>query len=122
MALTLTEVPTINQIVQEFPLGSMKARVQDVLFDNSYPTGGEVVTAASLGWSALFGAIVMLDATNAAGTLTMPVMVKPNAAKTQVTLQLAGYDGASAGKASLEEKANAFDASLFTARIMWLGN
>jgi hypothetical protein len=99
----------------------MRFKVVDVTFDSSYPTGGEAVTAADLGWDQVHGAVVLFDAKNSAGTAVLPVVAVPNSTKTQVTLQLYRYDGASAGKANLEEAAAAFNASAFTARIKFLG-
>ena len=121
MALTVTNVSTPNALINEFSLGPYKARLVDVLFDNSYVTGGEVVTAASLGWVQVFGAITLTHPTNSAGTLTLPATIKKNTANSQLTFQLSRYDGASAGKASLEEAAAAFDASAFTGRFLILG-
>lgn len=122
MALTLAQISRPNSAISEFQFGEFKCRIMDVTFDASYPTGGEVLTAASLGWNYLYGSLGGNPiAMNAAGTLGIPVYVEPNAAGTQVTLQLLRYDGASAGKASLEEAAAAFDASLFTTRLYLLG-
>lgn len=122
MALTLAQIARPNSVISEFQFGEFKCRVLDVTFDASYPTTGEIITAASLGWNYLYGNLGGSPiAMNAAGTLAMPVWIKPNTSGSQVTLQLMRYDGASAGKASLEEAANAFDASLFTVRVYLLG-
>lgn len=122
MPVTVTQVSRPNAQITESTVGEFKLRVLDVTFDNSYVTTGEPLTAASLGWSFLFGHIGGIAmAKNAAGTLAMPVTVTPNASGSQVLLQAYRYDGASAGKASLEEAANAFDASTFTARLYLLG-
>lgn len=43
MAVTVT-------IVEKFVIGDRKAVVADVLFDASYPAGGEAVTAANFGF------------------------------------------------------------------------
>jgi hypothetical protein len=121
MALTYTEVGTPNSSRTEFPLGHMKARIVDITFDSSYPTTGEVITAAALGWIQLYGAMPMGLAVNSAGTSAIPVQFEPSADKKQMVAQLYGYDGASAGKANLEVKANTFDASTFTVRAMVFG-
>lgn len=121
MAVTIAEVSNPNGAQTEFPFGIYKARIVDVTFDNSYVTTGEPLTAINLGWNGIFGAIPLTQAGNAAGTLAMPVHIKPNSTLSQVTIQLLRYDGASAGKASLEEAANAFDASLFTVRLLVIG-
>lgn len=121
MALTVTDISTPNAAVTVFPFGVFKAKMVDVLFDNSYVTTGEPLAASSLGWTQVFGAIVMTWPSNAAGTASMGLVVKKSTDNSQLTLQLQGYDGASAGKANFEEKANAFDASAFTARLLVLG-
>lgn len=122
MAVTVADVANPNGAQTELSaFAPFRARFIDVTFDNSYVTTGEPLTTAMLGWNVLFGAIPLGLASNAAGTLSMPVVVKSNAAQSQLTLQLQRYDGASAGKASLEEAANAFDASLFTVRLLVLG-
>lgn len=46
MALTLSDVKT-------GVLGDLRYRVMDVTFDSSYPTGGESLTAADLGWDSI---------------------------------------------------------------------
>lgn len=120
MAVTIAEVAHPNAAQTEFPFGIYKARIIDVTFDASYVTTGEPLTAASLGWNGVVYSFPSL-AMNAAGTLGMPVYAEANATQSQLTLQLLRYDGASAGKASLEEAANAFDASLFTARLLVIG-
>jgi hypothetical protein len=121
MALTVTNVSTPNALINEFSFGPYKARLVDIAFDNSYLTTGEVLTAASLGWVQVFGAIVLTEPTNSAGTLMLPVVVKKNTANSQLTFQLYRYDGGAGGKASLEEAAPAFDASTFTGRFLILG-
>lgn len=98
-----------------------KFALKDITFDNSYPTTGEVVTATQVGLNMLVGAWPA-QAVNAAGTAMLPVYVEVNSTGSQATLQLFRYDGASAGKANLEEAANAFDASTFTARVMFYGH
>lgn len=121
MALTIANVSTPNATINEFSFGPYRARLIDVTFDNSYLTTGEILTAASLGWNQVFGAITITPPANAAGTASMALLVKKATNNKQVTLQLQRYDGASAGKANFEEAANAFDASLFTTRILILG-
>lgn len=121
MALTVTDVSTPNAQINEFPLGPWKARLVDIAFDASYLTTGEILTAASLGWVQVFGAIELVKPANSTGTFMLPSVVKKNTANTQLTFQVYRYDGAAAGKASLEEAASAFDASTFTGRFLILG-
>jgi hypothetical protein len=124
MAVTNAKVSHPNQQETAFPVGMFKGVIRQITFDSSYPTTGEVVTAASLGFQKIDFSFVEGGsfAHNAAGTASVGVKVVPNAARTQVTLFLYRYDGASAGKASFEEAANAFDASTFSTRIMFLGS
>ena len=117
MPVTVAQVTHPNQTVTQFPFGPWQARLVDITFDASYLTTGEPLSAVTLGVNQVHGAIVIYDAKNAAGTLALPVLIVPNANRTSLTLQLLRYDGAAAGKASLEEAANAFDASLFTMRV-----
>lgn len=121
MALTVTPVASPNSINVEFPIGIYRGKLMDITFDNSYVTTGEILLASAVGWTQIFGAITWIQPINAAGTLMLPAAVKANAANTQLTFQAYRYDGSSAGKASLEEAANAFDASAFTGRFMLLG-
>ena len=121
MAVTVTNVTNPGGLLSEGQLGQLKFRIVDILFDASYLTTGEPLTAASFGWIYFFGGIVVNHAKNAAGTLAMPLTIVANSTGSSIALQLLRYDGAAAGKASLEEAANAFDASLFTARVLLLG-
>ena len=121
MAVSVAQITNPNSILTEMHLGHMRARIVDITFDSSYLTTGEPLTAASLGWTYFFGGVVIIHPKNATGTALLPVAVVPNSTGSQVALQIYRYDGASAGKANLEEAANAFDASTFTARVMLLG-
>jgi hypothetical protein len=98
-----------------------KTHLMDVTFDNSYPTTGEIVTATQVSLSQIVDVQVVRQPTNAAGTLALIATCEPNASGSQAVIQLYRYDGAAAGKASLEEAANAFDASLFTGRFKFIG-
>lgn len=57
MALTITPVKT-------FVVGDRKCVIADVLFDNSYASGGEVLTGADLGLD------LVLDSVNAGAATT----------------------------------------------------
>jgi hypothetical protein len=85
-------------------------------FDSSYPTGGEPLVAADLGLARITH-IEDATAKNAAGTSAIPVVYDHTNSK----LQGYEYNGASAGVARLQELANAFDASAFTARLTVYG-
>lgn len=113
MALTVANVATPNARINEWSEGPYKARMIDITFDNSYPTGGEVLTAASLGWSQIFGAIVLTHPVNSAGTLHRMLFPRKNTANTQLNLIIATTASA--------EAANASDQSAFTARVIVLG-
>lgn len=121
MAVTLANVSTPNQTYVQGEILGLKAVLMDVTFDNSYATAGESVTASQLNLNTI-EYIFPFVAKNAAGTAVLPGIGYPSGAgKLSALLQLYRYDGASAGKASLEEAAAAFDASLFTARVLVLG-
>lgn len=51
MALTLTKVDA-------FVVGDRQARIYDVVFDSSYPLGGEAVTPASFGLTHFISAVI----------------------------------------------------------------
>lgn len=123
MAVTVNQVTTPNSGQTWGSLGPFDTVIVDVVMDSSYLTAGEVVTAAQLGLTGVIGAIPLTLLTNRASTNTFaqPVHVFPNAAQTQLTIQAYRYDGASAGKAFLEEVANAVDLSTYTVRLMVIG-
>lgn len=110
MALTITPVAPVG--ASRDVHGKTRVAWFDITFDNSYPTTGEPLTAADLGFRRIL--ILVSDmAKNAAGTLAFPVRYD------YVNSKLQGYEynGAAAGLARLQELANAFDASLFTVRV-----
>jgi hypothetical protein len=97
--------------------GDKKIVTRDITFSNSYATGGEAITPASLGLSRIELVFGDAHAKNAAGTSLVPVRFDYTAKK----LQAYRYDGASAGKAFLEEVAAAVDLSTFTVRLSFMG-
>ena len=94
MAVTITNITTPNSNVTEFPYGPFRARLVDVLFDSTYPTAGEIITAANLGWSTLVGGVVINSPAPSGLASMINTRIVPNTALTQVKLQLfqAGYD------------------------------
>lgn len=62
MGLTFTRVPEGEDTFG----GKNKVMTMDVTFDSSYPTGGEVISAASFGFKILFGLAVLGQNTAAA--------------------------------------------------------
>jgi hypothetical protein len=124
MAVSIANVAHPNQNVWEGEFLGYKAKVVDVTFDSSYDnTNGEAVTAASLGYQQIYGAIVLADAWSGS-TTDLAVLIRPviNTAQTSCALRAFRYDGANAGKASLEEVANAVDLSTYTTRIVFIGS
>lgn len=105
MALTITKV-------EDFVIGNKRVRVRDVTFDNSYATGGLSLTPANVNLRRIIQ-VVATGGKNAAGTSAIPVAYD----YTNQKLQAYRYDGASAGKAFLEEVAAAVDLSTFTVRL-----
>jgi hypothetical protein len=124
MPVSIANVSHPNQTVWEGTFLGYKCKVVDVTFDNSYDnTNGETFTAASVGYSNIYGVIVLADAWSGTST-DLAVLVRPviNTAQTQASLRVFRYDGANAGKASLEEVANAVDLSTYTTRIAIIGS
>lgn len=120
MALTLAQVANPQSAITEFPFGPFKVRVMDLTFDNSYLTGGEVLTAAQLGWNQVWGALEMVNASNSTGTVASFTVVKANSALSQLTFQL--YEGAAtANDNPLKEWTSAQDASTYTGRYLIFG-
>lgn len=118
MALGVITKPSGVQADTVF--GNKKIRIREVILTGgaNYTTGGESITPSMVGLSKRIEQVLTDGgAKNAAGTLMIPVRFDYSAGK----LQIFRYDGASAGKASLEEAAANFDASLFTARITFIG-
>ncbi len=87
MALTVAQVAHPNSQISETEFLGYKARLVTITFDASYLTTGEVLTAADLGWNGLIGAIAVSGVGNAAGTLSVTTVVRPNAAQSQLTFQ-----------------------------------
>lgn len=110
MALTVTPKKV-------FVIGDRKEAHYDVTFDNSYPTGGETLGPTELQLDSVDIIEAGPIARNAAGTSAVPVGYDYTNSK----LQAYRYDGASAGKAFLEEVANTVDLSTFTVRIRAVG-
>ena len=112
MALTLTSVKGT-----EGELGRVRQRTVDVLFDSSYPTGGEVVTPHDVGLGTqIFGAqVIGQRGTGGANTANYLVLWDYIAQKLQVFAS-----GDAAGDPFVEE-ANATDLSTFIWRITFTG-
>jgi hypothetical protein len=62
MPLTVTKQTDAVSGVQEFVIGDRKALICNITFDNSYPTGGELVDPA------VFGDWIQVDAVVPMGT------------------------------------------------------
>lgn len=118
MALTVANVSTPNSEMHEGEFAGLKARIVDITFDSSYVTTGEVLTATSLGWTYVFGAIALTHPANAAGTLGLPTVVKKNTAGSQLTFQ--PLESAGDGD-PMDEAGSTNDLSAFTGRFVVLG-
>lgn len=101
-------------------LGSVKAVLKTITGDNSYGQNAETLTAAQLGLSGILYAPPMLMI-NAAGALALAVNPKVAADRKSITFQAYRYDGAAAGKASLEEAGAALDVSTFAGTAFIIG-
>ena len=118
MPLTMTQNSTPMMKINEFPFGPYRCRVVDITFDNSYLTGGEILTATQLGWNTVIGAFPLSGVDNAARTLSYLPIVTASADKKQLTFQL--FAGAAAGAAH-PETASAVDVSAYSGTFMILG-
>lgn len=115
MALGAITRPTPNPDVT---IGNRRWRTRDVVLTTgaNYTTGGDTLTPSQVGLRVITQ-IYVDHAKNATGTSLVIVRYDYAANK----LQSYRYDGASAGKAFLEEVAAAVDLSTFTARITFVG-
>lgn len=120
MAVTLAEVSTPNSQQSYGEFLGFKAKIVQITLDSSQLDGGEPLTAAQLGWDQVYGAIVLSQFAVANGDTHVPVVIKNNAANTQLTIQAYRYNGASAGVAFLEE-APAADLSTYSGKLIVLG-
>lgn len=120
MALTVANVSTPNSEIHEGQFLGLRGRIVDITFDSSYLTGGEVLTAATMGWTYLFGAVPLTHPTNTAGTVMAPAVVKKNTAGSQLTFQLA-EGAATADDNPLKEVGSTQDMSTYTGRFVVLG-
>lgn len=122
MAFTITEVTTPNSRTTEGSLLGMRAKIVQLTPDASYDnTNGEVLTAAEVGWRLFIGAIILRHPYAAGTKLGMTTIPIPNASGSQLAFFMQRYDGAAVDKASLEDAANAFDASTYIMRVLLLG-
>ena len=120
MGLTVAQVSNPMGSLTEFPIGPFKGRIVNITFDNQYLTTGEVLTAASLGWNVLFGAIQITGgAALANGTLSVDCIVRSNAAQTQLTFQ--AQETAGTVDTPQKEVTSNQDLSLYSGRWLVLG-
>lgn len=121
MALTIANVSHPNQQVTEWPFGPFKCRLINVTFDNSYLTTGEVLTAATLGWNQIHGAIALDGGiTTSTGTVMANIVARPNAARTQIAFQ--AYETAGTVDTAHKEVTSATDLSTYSGRFLIIGS
>lgn len=109
----------------DITVSNRRFRTRDVTFSASYATGGDLfaattsalIAAQAVGLKESIMQVLVDNAKNAAGTSLVAVRYDYAAGK----LQAYRYDGASVGKAFLEEVTAAVDLSLFTARLTFVG-
>lgn len=94
MAMTITQVSTPNAGQTWGQDGQFRSLIVDLTFDNAYPTGGLVVTAAALGFSTVVDAIVVKDPAPSGNASSLRSRAVANSAQTQLAFQLfsAGID------------------------------
>lgn len=112
MALTVAKVTGADRIE-----GNKKVKVRTITFDSSYPTGGEALTASTLGFRKVEEVRPHGVFRNTDGTLAVPVSYDHTNSK----LLAYQYNGASAGVAQLLEVANTTDLSAFSGRVTVVG-
>lgn len=91
------------------PAGNRRVTVALVTFDNSYPTGGEVVTAAALGLNQI-DILLANSATVATTLLTVPAKQADGSYKIRLSTAATGA-----------EVANASDQSLVSVEVLAIG-
>lgn len=117
MPVTIANVSNPNSKLTEFSFGPYKARIVTIAFDNSYLTGGEVVTAANLGWNELHGAVAITGVGNVAGTLSMTTVVRKSGKNLLFQLQ----ETAGTVDTPHKELTSAADASAYSGQFLIFG-
>ena len=125
MALGTITKPTALGSAADYTVANKRSRTRDVQITSgaNYTTGGETITAASVGLRSQIHQVVMdgnaRTTTGGASSLALAIDYSPTDGS--VKLQAYRYDGASAGKAFLEEVAANVDLSTFSARLTFIG-
>lgn len=115
MALTLADVSGAEGPL--YSLGNLKAKVVDVTFDSSYPTGGESLTAADVGLTNIIAVSGDAYALNSTPTTAVGVVYNYSTAKL-----IAMYATANASNVAFAEATSTNDLSAFTCRLVIFGN
>lgn len=116
MAVSLAEVAHPNSQSTVLAISPFQVVMKDVTFDASYPTTGEVITAAQLGYDTI-QFVLSEPAVNSAGTLSLGVKARPNTARSQVAVQL--YETAGTVDTPHKEVTDTTDVSAYTARLIF---
>ena len=111
MAVTVT-------IIESYVIGDRQEVIADVLFDSSYPLGGEAVTAANFGFDLEIKHIVCGVARSPLATDLAVVLDFDRTAKTLIAFW---GDNANAAAAPLIEVPAATNLSAYTARVVAKG-
>lgn len=95
--MALTFVPRTDQINQKAPniIGDLKLWIGRITFDNSYPTGGETIAKADVGFDVAIDAVVPLG-----NTLGNRVPVWNNATKKLLLFTALGTEAVNASDQS----------------------
>lgn len=113
MAVT---VAAIAGLERQGELGPYRVKVSNVTFDNSYPTGGEPLTAAQLGLTTILSVICEQGVT---ATRTTAITAYYDVAASKLVAYR--IDGSPAGQAAIPEVASTTDLSTFTVRLIAIG-
>ncbi len=111
MALTVTPVAT-NIDTRPFVAGNKDFKIVTIAFDDSYVTGGEPLTAASLGAKAIFAVIPLGAFRNTDATLGIVVSYDMTNSK------LVAYWGNAGSVSGMPEVASTTDLSTYSGRLL----
>lgn len=96
-AVTFANVSNPNSQITEGSVVGMRARVVDVTFSSSFGATGDTLTAAAVGWSALYGFIPMTGVAAPSGNATAKsVGVSVNASLSTISFFLYNENDAAA--------------------------
>lgn len=118
MALTIATVTGADYVA-----GNKRVKVRDITFDNSYPTGGESLTASDVGLKNIEQVIPngpAVDSDGTGGTHAVPVSYDYSTSKLQAW-EVPDLDGNAATNVVLNEVGNTDSLANYLVRITFIG-